>query len=69
MQKDVAEYRRQCCKLHIGIDADTLQIWAICLTSNSVSDASVLCNLLEQLPPDEVLKSLTDDGAYDTQPD
>lgn len=54
--------------MHIGIDADTLQIRAICVTSNNVSDASVLCDLLEQLPPDEALKSLTGDGAYDTQP-
>ena len=63
-----AEYRRQWRKLHIGIDADTLQIRAICVTSNNVSDASVLPDLLEQLPPDETLQSLIGDGAYDTQP-
>jgi hypothetical protein len=67
-KKHGAEYRRQWRKLHIGIDADTLQIQAICVTSNNVSDASMLCDLLEQLPPDEALKSLTGDGAYDTQP-
>lgn len=66
-KKHGAEYRRQWRKLHIGIDADTLQIRAICMTNNNVSDASVLCHLLEQLPPDETLKSLTGDGAYDTQ--
>ena len=55
-------------ELHIGIDADTLQIRAICVTSNNVSDASVLPDLLEQLPPDETLQSLIGDGAYDTQP-
>ena len=38
------------------------------MTSNNVSDASVLSDLLAQLPPDETLKSLTGDGAYDTQP-
>lgn len=63
-----AEYRRQWRKLHIGIDADTLQIRAICVTSNNVSDASVLGDLLEQLPPGEALKTLTGDGTYDTQP-
>ena len=63
-----AEYRRQWRKLHIGIDANTLQIRAICVTSNNVSDASVLSDLLAQLSPDEALKSLTGDGAYDTQP-
>ncbi len=67
-KKHGAEYRRQWRKLHIGIDADTLQIRAICVTSHNVSDASVLSGLLEQLPPDEALKSLTGDGAYDTQP-
>lgn len=67
-KKHGAEYRRQWRKLHIGIDADTLQIRAICVTSNNVSDASVLSDLLEQLPPDEALESLTGDGAYDTQP-
>ena len=67
-KKHGAEYRRQWRKLHIGIDADTLQIRAICVTSNNVSDASVLSGLLEQLPPDEALNSLTGDGAYDTQP-
>ena len=66
-KKHGAEYRRQWRKLHTGIDAGTLQIRAICVTSNNVSDASVLGDLLEQLPPDEALKSLTGDGAYDTQ--
>ena len=67
-KKHGAEYRRQWRKLHIGIDADTLQIRAICVTSHNVSDASVLSGLLEQLPPDEALNSLTGDGSYDTQP-
>ena len=58
-KKHGAEYRRQWRKLHIGIDADTLQIRAISVTSNNVSDASVLCDLLKQLPSDEALKSLT----------
>jgi len=31
----------QWCKLHIGIDAQTLQVRAICVTSNNVSDAVV----------------------------
>jgi IS5 family transposase len=67
-KKHGAEYRRQWRKLHIRIDADTLQIRAICVTSNNVSDASVLPDLLEQLPSDETLQSLIGDGAYYTQP-
>ena len=38
------------------------------MTSSNVSDASVIPDLLHQLPKDEVLESLTGDGAYDTQP-
>lgn len=67
-KKHGPQYRRQWRKLHIGIDADTLEIRAICVTSNNVSDASVLSDLLAQLPPHDALKSLTGDGAYDTLP-
>ena len=49
-KKHGAEYRRQWRKLHIGIDADTLQIRAICVTGNNVSDASVLPDLLAMVP-------------------
>lgn len=66
-KKHGAEYRRQWRKLHIGIDAKTLQIRAICVTSNNVSDAAVIPDLLDQLPQDEKLESLTGDGAYDTK--
>jgi IS5 family transposase len=67
-KKHGAERRRQWRKLHIGIDAQTLQIRAICVTGNHVSDAAVVADLLAQLPKDEVLHCLTGDGAYDTQP-
>ena len=66
-KKHGVERRRQWRKLHIGIDAKTLQIRAICVTSNNVSDAAVMPELLQQLPQDEVMHSLTGDGAYDTQ--
>ena len=62
-KKHGPERRRQWRKLHIGIDAQTLQIRAICVTSNNVSDAAVLPDLLQQLP---ALESLAGDGAYDT---
>lgn len=67
-KKHGTEYRRQWRKLHIGIDAQTLQIRAICVTSNEVSDAAVIAQLLEQVPLNETVLSLTGDGAYDTQP-
>ena len=45
-KKHQPEYRRQWRKLHIGIDAKTLQIHAIQLTTNNVSDSQVLIYLI-----------------------
>lgn len=67
-KKHGPERRRQWRKLHIGIDTQTLRIRAITVTSNNVSDAAVIPDLLGQLPVVEVLKSMRGDGAYDTQP-
>jgi hypothetical protein len=41
-KKHQPEYRRQWRKLHIGIDAETLQIRAVQLTTNNVSDSQCL---------------------------
>jgi hypothetical protein len=49
---------RQWCQLHIRIDAQTLQIRTICVTSNNASDAALVPDLLQQFPTDEVLESL-----------
>ncbi len=66
-KKHQPEYRRQWRKLHIGIDAETLQIRAVQLTTNNVSDSQVLGDLLDQIPPDEQIDSVYTDGAYDTK--
>jgi hypothetical protein len=66
-KKHGSERRRQWRKLHIGIDAQMLQIRAICVTSNDVSDAAVVAEMLEQVRNRSLL-SLTGGGAYDTQP-
>ena len=66
-KKHGPEYRRQWRKLHIGIDADTLQIRAVQLTTNNVSDSQVLDDLLAQIPLDERIDSVYTDGAYDTK--
>lgn len=66
-KKHQPEYRRQWRKLHIGIDAETLQIRAVQLTTNNVSDSQVLGDLLDQIPPDELIDSVYTDGAYDTK--
>ena len=66
-KKHGPEYRRQWRKLHIGIDAKTLQIHAIQLKTNNVSDSQVLGDLLDQIPQDEQINSVYTDGAYDTK--
>ena len=66
-KKHQPEYRRQWRKLHIGIDAETLQIRAIQLTTNNGSDSQVLGDLLDQIPQDEQIDSVYTDGAYDTK--
>jgi len=66
-KKHGAEYRRQWRKVHLGIDAHTLEIRAIEVTDNSVGDAPMLLELLEQIPPDEPIASVSGDGAYDTK--
>lgn len=66
-KKHGAEYRRQWRKVHLGIDASTLEIWAIEVTDNSVGDAPMLPGLLAQIPPDEPIASVSTDGAYDTK--
>ena len=49
-KKHGLDRRRQWRKLHIGIDAQALQIRAICVTSTGVSDAAVVGDLLEPSP-------------------
>lgn len=66
-KKHGAEYRRQWRKVHLGIDARTLEIRAIEVTDNSVGDAPMLPVLLAQIPPDEPIASVSTDGAYDTK--
>lgn len=51
----------------MGIDAETLEIRAIEVTSNRVGDAQVLPDLLNQIPSDERIESVSGDGAYDTK--
>ncbi len=66
-KKHGAEYRRQWRKVHLGIDANTLEIRAIEVTDNSVGDAPMLPELLGQIPPAEPIASVSGDGAYDTK--
>ena len=53
--------------VHIAIDAETLQIRAVQLTTNNVNDSQVLEYLLAQIPLDEKMDSVYTDGSYDTK--
>lgn len=66
-KKHGADYRRQWRKVHLGIDAQTLEVRAIEITANSVGDAPMLPALLDQIPPEESIESVGGDGAYDTK--
>ncbi len=66
-KKHGADYRRQWRKVHLGIDASTLEIRAMEVTDNSIGDAPVLPALLDQIPADESIASVSGDGAYDTK--
>lgn len=66
-RKHGASYRRQWRKVHLGIDAVTLDIRAIEVTTNAIGDAPMLPNLLAQIPQDEQILSVGGDGAYDTR--
>jgi hypothetical protein len=59
--------RRLWRKIHIGIDEETLEIRAVEVTSSSIGDAPMLPDLLDRIPPDEKIGSVTGDGAYDTR--
>ncbi|MEN3032949.1 IS5 family transposase, partial [Chromobacterium amazonense] len=66
-KKHGAEYRHQWRKVHLGIDAQTLEIRAIEVTDNAVGDAPMLPELLDQIPAGERIAAVSGDGAYDTK--
>ena len=53
--------------MHLGIDAQTLEIRAIEITDNAIGDAPMLPELLAQIPEDEPRHSVSADGAYDAK--
>ena len=54
-------------KIHIGIDEQTLEIRAAEFTTSDVGDAPMLPELLDQIPPEQEIASVTADGAFDTR--
>lgn len=55
-KKHGTEYRRQWRKVHLGIDAETLEIRAIEVTDNKTGDAPMLPELMNQIPESEQIK-------------
>lgn len=66
-KKHGAQRRRQWRKVHLGIDAENMQIRAMVVTTNEAGDSPVGAELLSQIPSHETVVSLTADGAYGTQ--
>lgn len=54
-------------KVHLGIDAETLEVRAVEVTSSNIGDAPMLPELLDQIPPNQHIGTVTADGAYDTR--
>ena len=50
-----------------GIDEETLEVRAVEVTTSNVGDAPMLPELLDQIPLDQDIGSVTADGAYDTR--
>ena len=59
--------RRLWRKVHIGFDEETPEIRAVDVTTGSIGDAPMLPDLLNQIPPDEDISSVTADCAFDTR--
>jgi hypothetical protein len=54
-------------KIRNVIDEETLEVRAVEVTGNHIGDAPMLPDLLDQIPPDQTIGSVTADGAYDTR--
>ena len=52
-------------KLHIGMDKQTLDVRAVGFTTSDGGGAVTLPDLRDQIPPVQVIASVTADGAFD----
>jgi hypothetical protein len=59
--------RRSWRKVHLGMDDETGQVCAVLMTHKDVIDASVLPELLAQIPQETKIEVVIGDGAYDTK--
>lgn len=66
VKKHGADYLRQWRKLHLGMDAQTLEIPVMEVTDNRTGDATMLPELLSQIRAAQGLVTVTTDGSCDT---
>lgn len=59
--------RRQYRKVQLAMDTVTGDIRAVEFTSSDKSDSPILPRLLDQIPPDDQIGTVTGDGAFDTR--
>lgn len=64
-KKDAPSKPQHWRKVHLGIDADSLEIRAIEITGNRVGDAPMLPELHSQIPVDQPVGKVSADGAYE----
>ncbi|KAF1009285.1 MAG: hypothetical protein E5299_01887 [Burkholderia gladioli] len=60
--------RRMWRKVHLVLNASTGQVHAALMTHQHVADGDALAKLLDQIPREEQIDVIGDDGAYDTKP-
>ena len=53
-------------KMHIGVDKEALEVWAVEVTASKIDDALMLPELLDRIPLYQHIGSLTANGADDT---
>jgi hypothetical protein len=66
-RKHGVQGRRQWRKVHLAMDTATSDIRAVEFTPSREGDSPVLPDLLDQIPEDEDIGTVTADGAYDTR--
>lgn len=66
-RKHSTHRRRQYRKAHLAMDTATGNIRAVEFTSSRDGDSPVLPDLLDQIPPDEQIGTVTGNGAFDTR--
>ena len=54
-------------KIDIGIDEEALEVRAVEITGSNIGDAPMSPELLNRVPPDQKVGSVTADGAHDTR--